>query len=93
MTDIRLPRPDLYRETRTVELNARWASEHGADEHTDRVALFTFEGASYAVGFSLLRYGDEWLIMSQFSPFADLSPYGGAQRMTADEFEELTTEP
>lgn len=93
VVDVRLPRPDLYREARTIELNARWASEHGADERTDRVALFTFEGASYAVSFSLLRYGEDWLVMSQYSPFSDLPPSGAAQPMTADEFEELTTEP
>ena len=65
-------------DARYLENAARLASIYGADESTERVALFSFEGNYYYLGFTLLRYGDNWKISSQTSPLAGTSALGTA---------------
>lgn len=92
VVDIGLPEPELSRHPRNLANLARSASMYGADEQTDRVALFTFEDDLYAVGFSLLRYGAGWKVLSQSSPISGLPFHGVAQPMTREEFADLTSE-
>ena len=65
---------DRYRENAD-----RQAAILGADELTDRVAIVTFEGARYRIGFMLLRHGDAWKVHAQFSPLAGTDPLGIAE--------------
>jgi hypothetical protein len=65
------------------------ASFYGADEATERVVLFTFEGDYYYLGFMLLRYGENWKISSQVSTMANTNKFGAAQKTTIEEFEAL----
>lgn len=47
--------------SQNYQLNAsRMAKTYGADASTERLALLPFEGLTFMVGFSLLKYGDEW---------------------------------
>jgi hypothetical protein len=92
VVDIRLPEPDLFRSAGNLTGMARRASVYSADELTERVALITFEGDLYAVGFTLLRYRDSWFVSFQSSPLSGLPSHGVARRMTIDEFERLTSE-
>lgn len=62
---------------------------YGADTSTERVALISFEGLNFVVGFLLLRYGDEWFIRSQMSPIANIDVTGVPKKVTPDEFETL----
>jgi hypothetical protein len=86
---IDLPNKNLMNSTRYLENAAKFASIYGADESTDRVALFSFEGNYYYLGFSLLRYGDNWKISSQTSPLAGTSALGTPQKTTVEEFERM----
>ncbi|MCB0070363.1 MAG: hypothetical protein KDE20_02850 [Caldilineaceae bacterium] len=62
------------------------AALYGADEFSERVALFSFEGREYYLGLSLLRYGDTWKISTLASPLAGTSPDDGAIPTTLEEF-------
>jgi len=86
---IGLPEPALMSSSRYLENAAQRASIYGADEATERVALFSFEGQDYYVGFTLLRYGDNWKISSQDSPLAGTNALGVPQKTTPAEFKKL----
>lgn len=92
VVDIGRPTDERYDSTFNRELLARSASMYGADEQTDRVALILYEGDTYGVGFTLLRYGDDWKVKDQRSPFSGLNLYGAAEPMTSLEFSELFSE-
>jgi hypothetical protein len=66
------------------------ASSYGAEELTERVALFYFEGELYYVGFTLVRYGDSWKVLGQTSPMAGTDSLGTAIPTTLDDYEALT---
>jgi hypothetical protein len=86
---IGLPNKKLMNDARYLENAAKLASIYGADESTERVALFSFEGNDYYLGFSLLRYGENWKISSQTSPLAGTSVLGTPTKTTAEGFEEM----
>ena len=86
---IGLPNKKLMNDARYLENAAKLASIYGADESTERVALFSFEGNYYYLGFTLLRYGDNWKISSQTSPLAGTSALGTPQKTTVEEFESM----
>jgi hypothetical protein len=61
----------------------------GADESTERVALFLFEEKYYYVGFTLLRYGETWKISRQTSAIAGTNALGIVHSTTPEEFETI----
>lgn len=75
--DIVPPDPELMAGERYRDVMARQAAIHGADEMTERVATVSLDGRDWLVGFTLMRYGDVWLISSQTSAIAGL-PVTGA---------------
>lgn len=86
---IGLPNKQLMSDAKYLENAAALAGIYGADESTERVALFSFNGNSYYLGFSLLRYGDNWKISNQVSSLAGTSPQGDPAKTTAEEFEKM----
>lgn len=87
LVKVGIPNPTLQ----NSEVNQRNRNElakiYGADTITERVALVSFEGLHFVVGFSVIRYGDEWRVYSQDSPLANL--VGPPQRITPEEFETM----
>jgi hypothetical protein len=65
------------------------ANFYGADETTERVALFSFEQNYYYVGFTLLRYGENWKIGDQVSLLANTNNIGSPEKTTVKEFEDM----
>lgn len=65
------------------------ALAYGADESTERVALFSFAQNYYYVGFTLLRYGDSWKISSPTSALANTNVLGAPVKTTVDKFESM----
>jgi len=88
---IGLPDKKIMNDSRYLANAAELASIYGADESTERVALFSFKGNYYYLGFTLLRYGDNWKISSQTSPLAGISSLGTPQKTTVEEFERMTS--
>lgn len=86
---IALPDEATMADPRYLETVRRSAAIHGAAEQTERVALLSFEGRLHLIGFTLLRYQEDWKIASQFSPLADTDPAGTARETTLEEFEAL----
>ncbi len=86
----RFPVPDMATNERYLANGAAMAAIYGADELTERLALIELDGQTYALGFTLLRYGDNWKVSSQSSPISGLPALGTAVPTTRDEFEEQT---
>jgi hypothetical protein len=89
--DIRLPEPEAAADERYVENVARIAAINGADELTERLALVGLDGETWGVGFTLLRYGDAWLVSAQSSVLGNTSALGTAEPMTRAEFHDRTS--
>jgi hypothetical protein len=89
--DIRLPEPEAATDERYLENVARIAATYGADELVERLALIELDGETYGVGFTLLRYGDAWLVSSQASVLGNTSAIGTAEPMTRAEFDDRTS--
>jgi PBP1b-binding outer membrane lipoprotein LpoB len=87
---ISLPNKTLMGDPKYLENAAKIARGYGADESTERLALVSFGGNYYYVGFTLLKYGAGWKIGNQVSPLAGTSALGAAQQTTEEEFERLS---
>jgi len=87
---IGLPNKTLMSDAKYIENAAQIAKIYGADESTERVALFSFEQGYYYIGFTLLRYGENWKISSQSSPLAGTSVLGTPKKITVEEFDSMT---
>jgi hypothetical protein len=88
--EIGLPNPEIMSSDRYKENALKIALVYGADDSTERVALFSFEQNDYMLGFTLLQYGENWKISSLSSPIANTSVLGGAGKTTKEEFESMT---
>ena len=86
---IALPNETLMNDERYLKNMALMAAVNGADEATERVALLSFAGRHYVIGFTLLRYGETWKISNQSSPLAGMNSLGTPGEITADEFAEM----
>jgi hypothetical protein len=90
VVDIRLPEPEVMASERYLDNVAQLAAAYGADEMTERLALVDLDGTTYGLGFTLLRYGDQWLVSSQSSAIGGTSALGTAEPMTRAAFDERT---
>ena len=91
VVDVRFPNAEFEADERYLDNAAAQAARYGADELTERLALVSFEDGLYAVGFTLLRYGDDWKVISQVSPLAGTSAMGTATPTTVEDFEAGTS--
>ena len=90
VVSVKFPSAELAADSRTLSNFAAMAKGYGADELTERLALFEWNGKDYAVGFQLLRYGSDWKVFSQTSNLAGTSASGAAQPMTPGGFDSET---
>jgi hypothetical protein len=79
----------IMNEDRYQRTAAKTAEIYGADESTERVALFLLGQNYYYVGFTLLRYGENWKISYQSSPIANTAALGVPEKTTPQEFESM----
>ena len=73
---IAFPLPDRAKDERILANAAKQAAIYGADELTERMAEISLEGRDWLVGFTLLRYGDVWLVSSQTSALGGTPSFG-----------------
>ncbi len=62
---------------------------YGADEYAERVVLYDLNGTYFYGGFTLLRFGDSWKLISLSSPMGSESAYGTPQKITMADYEAL----
>jgi hypothetical protein len=94
LSSLKIQKIDLANKTtmstpQYLENAAMIARVFGAEESTERVALFLFEEKYYYVGFTLLRYGESWKISRLTSAMADTNALGIAHSTTPEEFETM----
>lgn len=87
LVKVAIPMPELMNGERYQKNSARMSKVHGADASTERLALLSFEGLYFATSFTLLRYGQEWTVMSQVSPLSGMASFGTPIRVTPEEFD------
>jgi hypothetical protein len=90
LLDIGAVDPYFAKDPKYLENAAKRAAIYGADELTERVALVSFEGQTYAIGFTLMRFGDVWKVSSQVSNLTSSNDLGTATPVTLDEYDHLT---
>lgn len=91
LEEVRFPDASLEHDDRWLENAALQARILGADEMTERLALASFEGGLFAVGFTLVRYGDGWKVSSQGSVLGRTDPLGTARPTTTEEYDRQTS--
>lgn len=91
VTDIRFSNAKFENDERYLANAAAMAAIYGADEQTERLVLFSFEGKYYDVGFTLLRYGSGWKVASQVAYLAGTNALGTAAPTTVEEFDRVTS--
>jgi len=84
-----MPNKAVMTTTRYQQNATKQALAYGADELTERVVLFSFDGNLYMAGFMLLRYGENWKISSAGSVAANTSSTGVPVKITEAEFDKL----
>jgi hypothetical protein len=84
-----IPNPVILNSERYQVNAARMARVYGAETSTERLALLSFEGLHFVIGFELLNYGDNWAIRSQSSAIAGISSMGSPERVTPEKFEAM----
>ena len=90
VASVKFPIASLASDSKTLANFAAQAKVYGADEMTERLALFQWNGKYYEAGFQLLRYGQGWLVVSQTSYLAGLDATGAPKATTPDDFDAAT---
>jgi hypothetical protein len=67
-----------------IAVHKRHASFHGADDQTERIALYQLGDQHSWSGFQLLRYGKRWVISQLFSAFVSGSGPGVGKTTPAE---------
>jgi len=87
VVEIKFPMAKFVADSKTLANFAAQAKVYGADELTERLALIAWNGKDYAVGFTLVRYGSDWKVLSQVSNLAGTSATGAAKLVTQSDFD------
>lgn len=81
----------MTRTAKAIEQAKVHASWDGADDSTERIALFELGGKHYRGGFTLLRYGKTWRVRRLISVYAGGRDHQRPVRATSlEEYRELT---
>jgi hypothetical protein len=76
------PRKDILESERNIANLQKMADIFGAQEMTERIALYQLNDKTYLGGFILLRYGESWKIYSLCSNLAGTSVMGGVEQIS-----------
>jgi hypothetical protein len=84
-----LPNKDMMeKESNKQTIEAQYTT-YGADEYTERIVMYDLNGTYYYGGFTLLRFGECWRIVSVSSLMGSVPSYGTAQKITMADYEAL----
>src|SRR5262249_42234511 len=82
------PRPSVTNGPEAQAFLKRWATLNGAEEMTDRIALYQLQGQFFWSGFRLCRYDKSWKIWELESTLGGpLSSKGAVGKTTVAEYE------
>ena len=87
LKEIRTPKMNTDSTATIAATEAKTAHLYGADESTDRVALFSFESNYYDIAFTILRFGDNWKISTASSQMVGTPNLYAPGKTTVAEFE------
>jgi hypothetical protein len=90
VASVKFPIAKFATDAHTISNFAAEAKVYGADELTERLALFQLNGQYYDVGFTLVRYGSDWKVLNQVSNLAAMPATGAAQQTTPGNFDAAT---
>lgn len=82
-----IPNPEMVNSEKYRSAATRRAKVFGADNFSERLALLSFEGHSFAIGFTVLRYEESWSVLDLYS---QVTRFGRElKRVTPEQFEDL----
>ena len=85
------PLPSITTSAAAIGRAKERAAKVGAEEWTERIALFQLDGKYYRGGFTLLRYGNTWRIGQLQSIYGDVGLHDSPVRKTTpQEYEAIT---
>lgn len=90
VSEIRFPDASVESDPRWLASVERQVRMLGADDLTQRLALLSLGDQLYDVGFTLVRYGDEWKVLEQRASLGDTDSLGAARPTTLEEFDTRT---
>ncbi len=80
------PMKSILESEKNIENFSEMAKLYGAEEMTERIALYDLDGRTFVGGFGLYRYASGWKIFRLYSSLAGVSPTGAAVETTAQEY-------
>ncbi len=83
------PTPYIWKDEKNAALFQKQAELNGAQELTERIALYELDGMTYLGGFSLFRYGDGWKIQRLHSILAGTSTTGAVEEIAPEVYVSL----
>ena len=89
--DVRFSNARYEHNERQLANMAKLAAVYGADEMTERLVLFSFEGQLYDLGFMVIRYADGWMVFDQVAYLAGTDSLGTARLTTVEDYERTTS--
>ena len=89
LKEVGIPDKSIMYSEKNIENFNKHAQLYGADEQTERVVLYELNGEYYCGGFQIMRYKNNWKIISLYSNLAGQSPYGTVTKITQVEFEQI----
>jgi hypothetical protein len=81
------PMKSILESAKNVENFGKMAKLYGAEEMTERIALYELDGRTFVGGFGLYRYASGWKICRLYSNLAGLSAMGAAAETTTQQYE------
>ncbi len=72
-----------------VENFTKQAKLYGAEEMTERIALYELDSKTFLGGFGLFRYESGWKIVRLYSNLAGMSSYGAAEPASMETYVSL----
>ncbi len=86
---VAIPDPSTMNGERYQLLMTKMAKPYGGDAATERVALVSFEGLDFLIGFTLIEFKGEWRVLRQDSGLSGLGSLGAPKRLTREEFDQF----
>lgn len=80
------PYPDAMEKDEVKDALAATAAVYGAQEATERIALFDLDGKLYWGGFTLLQYNGNWKICTLQSMVVNQAATGAVEKTTEDAY-------
>lgn len=83
--------PPLASQADAKDAFKKTAQELGADEMTERILLYKWQGATYLGGMTFVRFGNDWFVYNLHSALVGTPPNGSVLPMEEEVYRKILT--